>query len=227
VSQYLIRSGDGHGTLYVCPGCETVHFSPLKNAVSSCITCLFQMRNRGILMENFGKSDRDVLEENTLRTQTQVAELMGISRQRVQQIEIYALSKVRAYLVKSVETHIPLRHIMNSCAIAGTLARDAVVRKSAKTGNEFVTATVVTERPSPSGDGRVFSTYWDVLSFGDRAVKLIQNLKEGTQVFATGEVECRTYEGKDGTTKAGLKLVGNLGLLIGIPKEGAVEEPVF
>jgi len=227
VSQYLICSGDGHGTLYVCLCCETVYFSPLKNAVSVCITCLFQMRNRGLLMENFGKSDRDVLEENTLRTQTQVAGIMGISRQRVQQIEIYALSKVRAYLVKSVETHIPIRHIMNSCAIAGTLARDAVVRKSAKTGNEFVTATVVTERPSPSGDGRVFSTYWDVLSFGDRAVNLIQNLKEGTPVYATGEVECKTYEAKDGTTKASLKLVGNLGLLIGIPKEGGSEEPIF
>jgi len=180
-------------------------------------------------MEHFGKSDRDVLEENTLRTQAQVAEIMGISRQRVQQIEIYALSKVRAYLVKSAETEIPLRHksIMNSCAIAGTLVRDAVVRKSAKTGSEFITATIITERPSPAGDGKMFSTYWDILSFGERVVNLIQNLKEGTPVFATGEVECRTYEAKDGTTKAGLKLVGNLGLLNGVTKENAVEEPVF
>ena len=117
---------------------------------------------------------------------------------------------------------------MNNCAIAGTLVRDAVVRKSAKTGSEFVTATIKTERPSPKGDGTMFSTYWDILSFGDRAVNLIQNLKEGTPVFATGEVECRTYEAKDGTTKAGLKLVGNLGLLSGVPKEGgASEEPVF
>ena len=73
------------------------------------------MRNRAILMENYGKSDRDVLEENTLKSQSQVAEIMGISRQRVQQIEIYALSKVRAYIVKSAETLIPL--LMNSCAI--------------------------------------------------------------------------------------------------------------
>lgn len=226
MSQYLISSGDG-STLYFCVGCLNLYFSPLKNAVPTCTTCLFLMRNRGILMEAFGKSSRVVLEETTLRTQTQVAEIMGISRQRVQQIEIYALSKVRAFLVKSVETHIPIRHIMNSCAIAGTLARDAVVRKSAKTGNEFVTATIVTERPSPAGDGKIFNTYWDVLAFGDRAVNMIQSLKDGTAVFATGEVECKTYEAKDGTTKAGLKLVGNLGLLSGITKEGGLEEPVF
>lgn len=227
MSQYLIRSGDGRGNLYSCLGCSSIHYSPLNDPVAICKTCLLVMRYRGILMEHFGKTDRDTLEENTLRTQSQVAAIMGISRQRVQQIEIYALSKVRAYLVKSAETEIPLRHIMNSCAIAGTLVRDAVIRKSAKTGSEFVTSTIVTERPSPSGDGRMFSTYWDVLSFGERAVNLIQNLKEGTPVFATGEVECRTYEAKDGTTKAGLKLVGNLGLLNGVTKESTVEEPVF
>ena len=227
MNQYLIRSGSGFGTLYVCLCCKDIYYSPLENAVPICCNCLFLMRNRGILMRYFGKSERDVLEETTLRTQTQVAELMGISRQRVQQIEIYALSKIRAFLVKSAETHlIPIRQ-MNSCAIAGKLARDAVVRKSAKTGSEFVTATIITERPSPNGDGRMFSTYWDVLSFGDRAVALIQNLKEGTPVFATGEVECRTYEAKDGTTKAGLKLVGNLGLLGGVSKEGGAEEPIF
>ncbi len=214
--------------LYVCLSCKNILYSPLKNAVPFCIRCLFLLRNRAILMRHYGKSERDILEENTLRTQTQVAEIMGISRQRVQQIEIYALSKVRAFLVKSAETEIiPIRQ-MNSCAIAGSLARDAVVRKSAKTGSEFVTATIITERPSPTGDGRMFKTYWDVLSFGDRAVNLIHNLKEGVPVFATGEVECRTYEAKDGTTKAGLKLVGNLGLLAGVSKEdGPSEEPVF
>ena len=225
MSQYLIRSGEGHGGIYKCCSCNKAYYSPLENAVPICITCIFIMRNRAILMENYGKSDRDVLEENTLKSQSQVAEIMGISRQRVHQIEIYALSKVRAYIVKSAETLIPL--LMNSCAIAGTLVRDAVVRKSAKTGSEFLTATIVTEKPSPKGDGTTFSTYWDVLSFGDRAVNLALNLKEGTPVFATGEVECRTYEGKDGTTKAGLKLVGNLGLLSGVSKESGIEEPVF
>jgi len=221
----LIRSGDGHGSIYRCESCHETYYSPLEISVPICIKCIFIMRNRAILMDNYGKSNRDVLEENTLKTQSQVAEIMGISRQRVQQIEIYALSKVRAYIVKSAETYIPL--LMNSCAIAGTLVRDAVVRKSAKTGSEFLTATIKTEKPSPKGDGTTFSTYWDVLSFGERAVNLVLNLKEGTPVFASGEVECRTYEAKDGTTKAGLKLVGNLGLLSGVSKDGGVEEPVF
>ena len=221
----MIRSGEGHGSLYKCCSCQAIYYSPLIEAVPICIKCIFIMRNRSVLMEHYGKSERDILEENTLKTQSQVAEIMGISRQRVQQIEIYALSKVRAYIVKSAETYIPL--LMNSCAIAGTLVRDAVVRKSAKTGSEFLTATIVTEKPSPKGDGTTFSTYWDVLSFGERAVNLALNLKEGTPVYATGEVECRTYEAKDGTTKAGLKLVGNLGLLSGVAKDGGVEEPVF
>jgi len=183
------------------------------------------MSHRSTLLKLYGGSDRDVLIENTLLSHTQVGSILGITRQRVRQIEIYALAKVRAYLVKSVETYIPLRH-MNTCAIAGVLARDAVVRQSQKSGKEFLTATVITERPSPKeGDDRVFSTYWDVLAFGQKNVDLVTSLKEGSPVFATGEVECRTYEGKDGNTKAGLKLVGNLGLLPGVAKGS--DDPLF
>lgn len=185
------------------------------------------MSNRGTLLKLYGGSDKDVLVENTLLSHTQVGNILGITRQRVRQIEIYALAKVRAFLVKSVETYIPLRH-MNTCAIAGVLARDAVVRQSQKSGKEFLTATVITERPSPKeGDDRMFSTYWDVLAFGQKSVDLSSSLKEGSPVFATGEVECRTYEGKDGTTKAGLKLVGTVGLLPGAAKGNGSDDPLF
>jgi len=226
VSQYLIQSGAGGGTIYACEGCYSFFFSRLEEPIPICLTCLFQSKFRLALNKHYGTSDKQVLFENTLRSHSQVAEIMGITRQRVRQIEIHALSKVRAYLIKSTETHIPFDE-MNNCAIVGTLVRDAAVRESAKTGTKFVTATVVTEKPSPKGDGTMFSTYWDVLAFGDRPQALVPELKEGTLVYATGEAQSRTYENKDGVTKAGLKLVGNLGLLSGNPVGGGVEEPVF
>jgi hypothetical protein len=200
----------------------------LEKPVTYCLVCLFKARSRAVLLKNYGASDKQALFENTLRSHSQVAVIMGITRQRVRQIEIYALSKVRAYMIKSTETYIPYDREMNNCCIVGQLARDAVIRQSAKTGTEFLTATIVTEKPSPKeGDDRIFSTYWDVLAFGDKAKSLASELKEGTQVWASGEVESRTYENKEGVTRAGLKLVGNLGLINGAPKGGGVEEPVF
>ena len=223
---YRIQSGAGGENIYICEGCNSLYFSRLLEPIQICLTCLFKPKFRLDLMKHYGTSDKQALFENTMRSHSQVAEIMGITRQRVRQIEIYALSKVRAYLIKSTETHIPFDK-MNNCAIVGTLVRDAAIRESAKTGKKFVTATVVTEKPSPQGDGTMFSTYWDVLSFGDRPQTLVPELKEGTLVYATGEAQSRTYENKDGVTKAGLKLVGNLGLLKGSPIGGGVEEPVF
>tara|TARA_R100001463_G_scaffold3810_6_gene15106 strand:- start:3094 stop:3759 length:666 start_codon:yes stop_codon:yes gene_type:complete len=215
MSHYVIHREPGDGGLYFCETCGDLYFSPLPDVPTICLDCLYSNRNRNRLIKVYGPSYKDSLEENTMLTQSEVGNIMGISRQRVQQIEIIAMAKVRAYLIKSNETKIKLS-IMNQVAIVGKVVRDAQVRET-KNGNPMLTVTIVTEKVGT--EDRTFQTYWDVLSFGDKAISLADKLKEGAAAFATGEVSVSTYENKDGATKASLKCVGTVGVIGGIPKD--------
>ena len=221
MSHYVIHREPGDGGVYFCDICKDLYFSPLPDVPTICLDCLFSNRNRNRLIKVYGPSVKYSLEENTMLTQSEVGNIMGISRQRVQQIEIIAMAKVRAYLIKSNETKIKLS-IMNQVAIVGRVVRDAVVRET-KNGNPMLTLTIVTEKEGT--EDRTFQTYWDVLSFGEKAVSLADKLKEGTTAHATGEVSVSTYEKKDGSTGASLKCVGTVGVIGGIPKEDS--DPMF
>jgi len=212
---YVINRDPGDGSVYFCDICSDLYFSPLPEAPTVCLDCLFLNRNRNRLIEIYGSSAKDSLEENTMMTQSEVGNIMGISRQRVQQIEIIAMAKVRAYLIKNIETKIKLS-IMNQVAIVGKVVRDAVIRET-KNGNPMLTVTLVTEKEGT--EDRTFQTYWDVLSFGDKSVSFADKLKEGASAFATGEVSVSTYDNKEGVTKYSLKCVGQVGVVSGIPKE--------
>jgi len=145
---------------------------------------------------------------------------MGISRQRVQQIEISALAKVRAHLIKKEEQIIKI--VMNSVAVAGRLVRDIRMMTS-KNGNKFIAGTILTEDEGP--DDRIFSTYWDFVGFGERNVAKAEKLVADAPVYATGRVRADTYEGKDGTTKATLKVFGDIGLLNSVPPDSKEDSP--
>jgi len=212
---YEISCSSGRGSFYLCQSCKGVYFSPLEKPVEICLRCILSQGNRKVLLREYGSTERGLLDLNTVRTQAQVAELMGISRQRVQQIEISAIAKVRASLIKQAETRI---NIMNNTAIAGRLVRDIKVLTSTKSGKPFIAGTVVTEEQGVGEqEGKVFSTYWDYMGFGERNVAKADGLKDGTPVYATGRVQAEAYEAKDGSTKAKLKVFGDIGVLSSVP----------
>ena len=220
--RFSINCASGNGSFYSCLICSEVYFSPLTEPVEVCLCCLLDHRNRRILTREYGSTERGLLDLNTVRTQAQVAEEMGISRQRVQQIEISAIAKVRAKLIKNAETYIKI--IMNSVAIAGRLVRDIKVLTSNKNGNQFIAGTVVTE--DAGAEGKIFSTYWDFMGFGERNVAKADRLKDGTPVYATGRVQSDLYESKDGVSKSKLKVFGDIGVLNSVPP-AAEDEPAF
>ena len=189
-----------------------------------CLRCILNQRNRRVLLKEYGSTERELLDLNTVKTQSQVAEQMGISRQRVQQIEISAIAKVRAALIKNAETSIK---VMNSVAIAGRLVRDIKVLTSKNNGNQFIGGTIRTDEPGVGqNEGKTFSTYWDFMGFGERNVAKADSLKAETPVYATGRVQAEAYESKDGNTKAKLKVFGDIGVLQSVPPS-AEENPVF
>ena len=211
------------GGFYACDQCGNYFFSLLEHPVHSCLDCLLDVRYRRSLLSNYGPTERELLDQNTLRTQSQVAGIMGISRQRVQQIELVAMAKVRAHLIKKLEIHIILT--MNSVAIAGRLVRDIRVQTGNQSGNKFLAGTILTEEEGK--EGKIFKTYWDYLGFGDRNLNKESSLKDGAAVYATGRVQGDTYTGKDGETRARLKVVGDIGVISGLVAEPAAEDSPF
>ena len=218
--EYAINNEAGKGSIYVCGFCSRVFFSPLLKPVGYCLTCLLDNRFRAALLKSYGPTHRELLDQNTIRTQADVADVMGISRQRVQQIEISALAKVRAHMIKNEEQEIKVD--MNCAAIAGRLVRDIRMMTS-KNGNKFIAGTILTEDEGP--DERIFSTYWDFVGFGERNVAKAEKLVADAPVYATGRVRADTYEGKDGTTKATLKVFGDIGLLNSVPPDSKEDSP--
>lgn len=220
--EYLLTTEED-GRFYVCEHCEKFYFSLLEHPVQNCLDCLLDVRYRRSLLESYGPTERELLDQNTLRTQADVADIMGISRQRVQQIELVAMAKVRAHLIKKLEIHIIL--IMNSVAIAGRLVRDIRVQTGNQSGNKFLAGTILTEEEGK--EGKIFKTYWDFLGFGERNLGKESTLKDGAAVYATGRVQGDTYTGKDGETRARLKVVGDIGVISGLTVEPPTEAPPF
>ncbi|CAB4130393.1 single-stranded DNA-binding protein [uncultured Caudovirales phage] len=87
---------------------------------------------------------------------------------------------------------------MNQGTFAGYLGRDADLR-STQTGKKVAGLSVGVQ----VGYGQNKSTLWvDGSMWGDRAEKLMPYLNKGQAVVISGEVGIRTYQAKDGTTKA-------------------------
>lgn len=102
---------------------------------------------------------------------------------------------------------------MNKLIISGRLTRDAEQRFLAS-GTAVLSFSVANN----TGYGEKQEThYFDCSLFGKRAEgKLIDFLKKGTQVVVEGEISLNTYEKKDGTTGASLRVfVQNVELMGG------------
>lgn len=100
----------------------------------------------------------------------------------------------------------------NVFSFTGTLGRDAEVRvtPSGQTVLNFTVANNI-------GFGDRQQTLWiRVALWGKRAEGALSNyLKKGQQVFVSGELSQREYQGNDGSTKTSLELNANIVDLVG------------
>lgn len=100
----------------------------------------------------------------------------------------------------------------NVFSFTGTVGRDAEVRAT-PTGQTVLNVTVANN----IGFGDRQQTLWvRVALWGKRAEgQLGQYLKKGQQVFVSGELSMREFQGNDGVTKTALELNANIIDLVG------------
>ncbi len=87
---------------------------------------------------------------------------------------------------------------MNQAFFAGRLGRDAELRHTAS-GTAVLSLSLAIDQVRKGEK----STLWvDCSLWGERAEKLAQWLTKGSSVAVTGEAGIRTYEARDGSSKA-------------------------
>ena len=100
---------------------------------------------------------------------------------------------------------------MKVITIAGRLGRDAEV-KSTQGGTNVCRFSVATDAKR---NGEKVTTWFDVTIFGKRGEALARYLTKGTTVCVVGELEARTFQAKDGSTKLALGVVASEVTLLG------------
>jgi single-strand DNA-binding protein len=100
----------------------------------------------------------------------------------------------------------------NVFSFTGRLGRDAEM-KSLPSGTSLLTCNVAND----VGYGDKKTTLWVTVNvFGKRAEgRLVDFLRKGQQVFVSGELNIREYQGGDGTTKKITEVTANVVELIG------------
>jgi single-strand DNA-binding protein len=104
---------------------------------------------------------------------------------------------------------------MKTITIAGRLGGDAEM-KTTNGGTEVCKFSVATDSKR---SGERVTTWFDVSIFGKRGASLCQFLKKGSAVTVVGDLEARTYEARDGSTKMALGVVCSEIALLGGGKD--------
>ena len=100
---------------------------------------------------------------------------------------------------------------MKTITIAGRLGRDAEV-KPTQGGTNACRFSVATDAKR---NGEKTTTWFDVTIFGKRGEALSRYLTKGTTVCVVGDLEARTFQAKDGSTKLALGVVASEVTLLG------------
>ncbi len=100
---------------------------------------------------------------------------------------------------------------MQKMTVAGRLGRDAEI-KTTQGGTPVCRFSVAADRKR---GGEKVTTWYDVSLFGKRGEVLCQYLRKGTTVCVVGDLEARTYEAKDGSTRLALGIVADDVSLLG------------
>lgn len=94
---------------------------------------------------------------------------------------------------------------MNKITIIGRLTNDPEKRATNK-GTSVTTFTVAVTRRFPNANGDKESDFFRVQAWRSLADSCEKYLSKGKQVAVIGELQPRTYEGKDGKTRFSLEV---------------------
>jgi single-strand DNA-binding protein len=104
--------------------------------------------------------------------------------------------------------------------IVGRLGRDPEF-KTTQAGFNILSCSVAVSlwKKQEGGEFGSSTQWWTVKVFGKQAEKLAGKLKKGSRVFASGDIEVRTYLKKDGAQGHSLEMSANI--LKGLDKDQA------
>lgn len=94
---------------------------------------------------------------------------------------------------------------MNKLTIIGNLTRDTDLRTTAN-GISICDMTVAVNRRKHAGQDDPGADYFRVIAWRQIAESCALYLAKGRKVAVTGSVSVRTYEGRDGITRASLEI---------------------
>lgn len=97
------------------------------------------------------------------------------------------------------------RFDLNQVTAIGRIGQEPQYRETER-AKVLTFSVATTERQK---DGEEKTTWFNVVSFGDNGEFLSTNLAKGDRVAVTGRIELETYDKRDGTPGASLKVVAD------------------
>lgn len=93
--------------------------------------------------------------------------------------------------------------------IVGNVTRDPELRY-AQTGTAILTLGVaVNHRRQVNGEWETETSFVDVTCFKELAENLAESVVKGTRIIATGRLQVRTYERRDGATGTAVEVIAD------------------
>lgn len=98
---------------------------------------------------------------------------------------------------------------MKNLSVVGRLGRDGELKRT-KSGEAVLNLNVaVDDRKKVDGTWTTETLWIGVTLFGKRAEGAAQHCKKGVRIAATGDLNVRTYEARDGGTKTAIECLAN------------------
>ena len=92
---------------------------------------------------------------------------------------------------------------MNKLTLIGNLTADPVLRAT-QSGTSVCSFTMAVNRRYPGPDGQKITDFFRVVAWRGLADSCSKYLAKGKKAAVVGELQARTYEAKDGTTRLSL-----------------------
>lgn len=98
---------------------------------------------------------------------------------------------------------------VNSITVVGNLTRDPELRYT-QSGKATVTVGVAVNRSyQVNGEWQEATTYMNVVAWDQLAENIAASLTKGARVMATGRLDVREYEGRDGVKRTAVEIVAD------------------
>jgi single-strand DNA-binding protein len=95
---------------------------------------------------------------------------------------------------------------LNRMVAAGNLTDDPKYARGDREENDRCEFSIAINEGPSGGDREVPPTYLDLVIWGKRAEEASEKLRKGSNVYAEGKIEIRSYEDKDGNRRKATRM---------------------